>query len=210
MLRECNNHGYFRGPECSECSEEGRFLMNEHELNRVGRLMAGVLRHFPDRFGVKMDEHGWVDIREFCDRMRDSKNRLHWIRPYHIVAIVATDPKGRYQVEGDFVRATYGHSLDLDLDLPTDKIPEKLYYPVTEEELDMVLERGLLPTDRKAVHLSDSKETAMAAGLRRVEAPIILEIDAAAATEGGLVIKKAGKTVYTTDHVPAKHITRSP
>ncbi|HVL48984.1 MAG TPA: RNA 2'-phosphotransferase [Candidatus Thermoplasmatota archaeon] len=183
-------------------------MMNEHELNRVGRIMAGVLRHFPEKFGVQMDEHGWVRMGEFVDQMRGQKERLHWIKPYHLVAIAATDPKGRYQVEGDRIRATYGHSMKLDLDLPTDDIPAKLYYPVTEEEVDIILERGLTPTDRQKVHLSKTYENALSAGLRRAENPIILVVDAIRAIADGMLIQQAGKTVYVTDSVPAEYLSR--
>ena len=210
MLRECPSHGYFRGEECGDCGKEGRFLMNEHELDRVGRIMAGVLRHFPDKFGVEMDAQGWVGIEPFVEEMRKQKERLHWIKPYHVVAIVATDPKGRYQIEGEHVRATYGHSLDLDLkDLPGDSVPDDLYYPVTEEEVELILERSLQPTDRKKVHLSRSYENALAAGLRRAESPIILKVDSYQARMDGILIQQAGKTVFITDEVPAQYLSRA-
>lgn len=209
MLRECPSHGYFRGDQCATCGADGRFLMNEHELNRVGRIMAGVLRHFPDKFGVEMDEHGWVDIGDFVQQLRNSKDRLHWVKPYHIVAIVATDPKGRYQIEGNVVRATYGHSLKVDLDLPTEDVPDTLYFPVSEEELDIIMERGLRPTDRQKVHLSRTYENALAAGLRRADAPIILKIDSQRMIQDALVIQQAGKTVYTTDEVPAEYLSKA-
>lgn len=208
MLRECRNHGYFRGDVCGECGEEGKFLMNEHELNRVGRIMAGVLRHFPEKFGVEMDEHGWVDVQELVAQIRKQKEKLHWLKPHHIEAIVLTDPKGRYQHDKDRVRATYGHSLDVDLDLPTDDIPDVLFFPVTEEELDVVLERGLTPTERKAVHLSETYQNAVEAGQRRGQNPIILEVDSGAARQGGVVIKQAGKTVYITEAVPARFLRK--
>ena len=209
MLRECRSHGYFRGDVCGECGEEGKFLMNEHELNRVGRIMAGVLRHFPEKFGVEMDDHGWVEVDDLVGQIRRQKEKLHWLKPHHIEAIVLTDPKGRYQHDKDRVRATYGHSLTLDLDLPTDDIPDTLYYPVTEEELDIVLDRGLQPTERKSVHLSATFQNAVEAGQRRGEVPIILEVDAARAIKEGVVIKQAGKTVYITDEVPPAFLQRS-
>ena len=46
-LKNCSQHGPFRGEECPVCGEEGKFLMSEDELNSVGRILAGVLRHFP-------------------------------------------------------------------------------------------------------------------------------------------------------------------
>ena len=62
MLAECKDHGYFRGETCPKCNEKGKFLMTDRELNSLGRIMAGVLRHFPDKMGLMMDGHGWVDI----------------------------------------------------------------------------------------------------------------------------------------------------
>ena len=70
MLRECREHGYFRGDECQICGEEGKFLASEQELDNLGRLMAGVLRHFPERFGLTMDDHGWIDMREFTQAVQ--------------------------------------------------------------------------------------------------------------------------------------------
>ncbi len=184
--------------------------MNEHELNRIGRILAGALRHFPEKFGVDMDAHGFVRIEEFVEELRDQKEEFHWVRPYHIVAIAATDKKGRYQVEEELIRATYAHSIDVDLsDLPSDTVPPELYYPVVEEEVDIVLERGLHPTDRRWVHLSRTYEAAYSAGKHRGDDPIILQVDARKAAEGGFPIREAGTTVFITEEVPAEFVTRA-
>lgn len=206
MLRECETHGHFRGETCPECGEEGTFLMNERELNRVGKIMAGILRHFPDSFGLTLDDNGWVNVAEMLEALRDEKRDLHWLKDHHVYGIVYTDPKGRYEIDNNMVRATYGHSLDVDPDLPTDDIPEVLYFPVAEEELDIVLERGLEPGDRAKVHLSIDYDSAMEAGRHRSDNPIILEVDADGAIADGQVIGKAGTTVFTTDHVDPKFL----
>ncbi|MBW3582898.1 MAG: RNA 2'-phosphotransferase [Euryarchaeota archaeon] len=206
MLAECKDHGYFRGETCPECGDKGRFLMNDQELDRVGRIMAGILRHFPDRFDLTMDSYGWVDMRDMVDAVRDSKNRLHWLRPHHIEAIADTDEKGRYQVDGGMVRATYGHSLDVVLDdLPLCQV-EELFYPVSEEEQDIVLEAGLHPTDRKKLHLSGSYASAHEAGRVRIEEPIILRIDAKAAVTNGVDIRRAGKQVYIAEDIGPEYL----
>lgn len=209
MLHECGEHGYFRGEPCPVCGEEGKFLMNDQELEQIGRTMAGVLRHFPDKFGLEMDEQGFVDLRQFVDAMRSQSRRNHWIRPHHIIAIIETDPKGRYQVSNDLIRATYGHSIELNLRLPTDNIPGRLYYPTTPEEADIVLETGLKPSDRKMVHLSKTYADAFNAGKVRTEQPVILEIDAEAAISDGLVIQQAGRTVFLADEIPATYLKKA-
>ncbi|HDD57584.1 MAG TPA: RNA 2'-phosphotransferase, partial [Thermoplasmatales archaeon] len=83
-----------------------------------------------------------------------------------------------------------------------------LYYPVTEEELEFVLESGLHPSDRKKVHLSGTIEKAMEAGKVRTENPVILKIDAKSAIKDGLKIYKAGKDVYVADSIDKKYISK--
>jgi putative RNA 2'-phosphotransferase len=209
MLRECETHGYFRGETCPVCDEEGKFLMNDDELDRIGRTMAGALRHFPENFGLEMDEQGFVNIKDFIRALQDRQRRFHWVRPHHIVAVIETDPKGRYQISNDMIRATYGHTIDLDLGLPTDNIPPNLYYPTTPEEAEIILETGLKPSDRNMVHLSKTYGDAMSAGRVRTEEPVILAIDTETAIEDGHVIQRAGKTVYLTESVPPEYLARA-
>ncbi len=170
--------------------------------------MAGVLRHFPERYGVEMDKNGWVDLRDFITALQLKNRRFKFIKPHHIIGLVETDAKGRYQFREGKLRATYGHSLDVEMDLPTHDVPEALYYPATPDECGVLLEAGLMPSDRKMVHLSASPESAMEAGKVRVANPIILVVDAKAATLSGVVIMKAGKTVYTTKEVPAEFLSK--
>ncbi len=209
QLRECEKHGPFRGDTCPICGDEGKFLLNDWEMTAISRMLAGILRHFPERFYVKLDERGWAYIYDIVKGIKRRHPRFRWLKSKHIIAIVLTDDKGRYQLdmEEKKVRATYGHSIKVDLsDLPTDKIPDKLYYPTTEEELEYIMEIGLQPSDRKWVHLSKEYEDAYLAGLHRVEEPVILEVDTKAAIEDGYQIYRAAKTVFITTQVPPKYI----
>ena len=208
MLRQCSDHGYFRGSDCPSCHEAGKFLMNQDELDKLGRIMAGILRHFPEKFKLEMDDQGWIDLIAFINSIRRKQPSFHWLRQHHIQAMVETDPKERYQIENNMIRATYGHSLNVDPDLPTDDIPELLYYPTTEEEAELLLETGLKPSDRKQVHLSKTVEDAVVAGKVRVDDPIILEINAKNAIDSGAIIKKAGKTVYTTKEIESSFLKK--
>jgi len=208
MLSECEEHGFFRGENCPICEKKGKFLMNDRELSSLSRIMAGTLRHFPDKLGVIMDGHGWVDIADLIEAIGTGRSGFKWLRKKHVEALVETDPRGRYQIDGGMVRATYGHTIDLDLsDLPEAEIDE-FYYPVTEEEADMIIEGGLHPTDRKKVHLSGSVEKAREAGKVRTEEPLILKIDGKKAKKDGLKIYHAGKDVYITDEIDAKYISK--
>jgi len=209
MLSECEEHGYYRGEACSVCEKKGKFLMNEGELSSLSRIMAGALRHFPDKLGLMMDGKGWVDIASLIEAIGISRSGFNWLRIHHIEALVLTDKRGRYQIDGGMIRATYGHTIDIDPDdLPLAEIDE-FYYPVTEEEADIILEGGLQPTDRKKVHLSGSIEKALEAGRVRTENPLILKIDGKKAKKDGMKIYKAGTDVYLTDGVDPKYISKA-
>ncbi|MDR0309472.1 MAG: RNA 2'-phosphotransferase [Candidatus Methanoplasma sp.] len=205
MMRECEDHGYFRDESCPVCGEEGKFLMSDYEVEKIGRTMAGILRH--GKFELEMDDQGFVDTRDIVAVVKSRYPKMKWLRTHHIEAMAETDPKGRYQISGSDVRATYGHTIELSLRLPVDNIPEFLYYPTTEEECELLLEDGLFPTDRAMVHLSRSYKDAMKAGLVRSEEPVILVIDTAGCIDAGIEIGKAAKTVFLCDQVPPEFLS---
>ena len=209
MLKECAQHGYFRAEACPVCGQAGRFLMNDRELDHLGRVMTGILRHFPEKYGLAVDAHGWIGLPELVGAIgRQHRAYAHWLRVHHLVAIAESDPKGRYEVRDDKIRATYAHTVAVELDLPTDEIPDDLFFPVTPEEAALVLEVGLRPSDRRMVHLSRTADDARSAGQVRTPTPVILRIDTVAAQKNGLVIMRAGKTVFLVPQVPPEHLTR--
>src|SRR3989449_10262471 len=182
---------------CPMCgASDTRFLLKDEEIDSLGRTMAGVLRHFPERYGLEMDANGWVDLRDFITALSIRNKRFRFLKPNHILGLIQTDPKGRYEFREGRIRATYGHSLDVDLDLPTDNIPEVLFYPTSEEECSVLLGAGLPPAERETGPLSGAFHAAAGAGRVRVQVPAIVESHAESARTPPTVMKKAGETVY--------------
>ena len=182
--------------------------MSDKELSSLSRIMAGALRHFPEKLGLMMDGKGWVDITSLIESIGSGRSGFNWLRIHHVKAVVKTDERGRYQIDGGMIRATYGHSINVILDdLPIAEI-DKFYYPVSEEEADIILERGLHPIDRKKVHLSGSIEKAIEAGRVRSDEPQILLIDGKKAKSDGIKIYKAGKDVYITEGINPEYLSK--
>lgn len=209
MLANCRTHGNYRGERCPLCDEPGRFVMKDHEVDRIGRMMALILRHQPEKFGLSMDGRGWIDLDEFVDAIRRARPQYsRWLRNAHIEAVVETDEKGRYQIDGGMIRATYAHSVNVNLDdLPEAQV-DTLYFPVSEEELDLVLEAGLRPSDRNMIHLSATPDKAYSAGRVHIADPILLQVDVKASSDAGNFIFRAGKTVYITEAVESAHLSK--
>ena len=204
VIRECEDHGYFRSERCPYCGEEGKFIMSDFEVEKIGRTLAAILRH--GKFGLEMDSHGNVSLKEVMAKIRERNPRMNWLRARHIEALVETDPKGRYVISNGKIRATYGHTIPLDIRLDCENIPDELFYPATPEEAELILESGIFPSDRAMVHLSRGYRDAVRAGSVRTEDPVILVIDTGVCMELGSDIGRAAKTVYLCRSVPADAI----
>ena len=204
MIRECEEHGYFRNERCPYCGEEGKFIMSDFEVEKIGRTLAAILRH--GKFGLDMDAQGNVSLKDVMAKIRERNPRMNWLRARHIEALVETDPKGRYVISNGKIRATYGHTIPLDIRLDCEDIPDELFYPATPEEAEIILESGIFPSDRAMVHLSRGYRDAVRAGSVRTEDPVILVIDTGVCMELGSDIGRAAKTVYLCRSIPADAI----
>lgn len=199
-IKQCPRHGYFRGVQCS-CGNPGRFILSGYKAEKLGRIISGALRHFPGELGLTLDEHGWVDIG---DLEKAIAAKYPWARRYHIEAMLDTDEKGRYEIDGDRVRARYGHSININLDYP-DSDRDMLFYGTSEEEADRILEIGLKPVNQHYVHLSKSIEEAVKVACIRTERPVIISIDARRARGDGIKIIDAGPVCLTVQ-VPPQYL----
>ena len=68
--------------------------MSDRERDILGRGMAGILRHFPEKIDLDMDLNGCVDVREMVEALAKRDRRMHWLRPHHIRAVSETCTKG--------------------------------------------------------------------------------------------------------------------
>jgi len=208
MIRECSMHGYFADDDlCPACNSEGKFIMRSGERDSIARKLALVLRHAPEKFDLEMDINGWIDVRDIVNKFKSSGRRQHWLRPHHLRAITETDPKGRYEVRGNMMRATYGHTVEIELDLPTSDIPDSLFFPCDPDEAENLVQVGLNPGDRAHVHLSSSIRAAAEAGRFHRDDPAILEVDTARMVANGETVWHAGITVYLTENVSGEYLS---
>lgn len=201
MIHKCPKHGYYRGEVC-KCGETGKYVLDEERTERMGRLLSGALRHFPDDLGLAMNQHGWVDINVLLDVM---KTRYPWASEQRLKALVESDTKGRYQINGNKIRAKYGHSVDIDLDLPENDL-ETLYYGASQEEADIIIETGIRPIRQRYVHLSTSCEKAIEASSVHTENPVIIKVDAASAMRDGIHMMIASEQIVLSEMVPPKYL----
>jgi putative RNA 2'-phosphotransferase len=166
--------------------------------DRLGKLLAHVLRHRPDAAGVALDPGGWVDLDELVAGLRRAGRR---VTADDVRRAVDADSKARYELVDGRIRAAQGHSVAVDLGLQRVVPPPMLYHGTVERFLPSILAAGLRPGSRQFVHLSPDLETARVVGRRR-GAPVVLVVDAAGAHAAGHEFRRASNGVWLTDAVP--------
>ena len=171
--------------------------MNRRE---VSKQMAYLLRHDPS--GITIDKEGFVPLDELLSKLQDRWKNLTDPR---LRQIVEEDPKGRYEISDGRVRALYGHSIDVEPDLPEVEV-EILYHGTSRKAARRIESEGLKSQGRRKVHLSARKEDAIEVGKRHTPEPVLLEIRADEAVDSGVVFQKASDKVYVTDFVPPEFI----
>jgi putative RNA 2'-phosphotransferase len=166
----------------------------------VSRYMSSLLRHSPQN--LKMDTQGFVSIDELLEKIRTR----YPIDKSMILEIANKSDKKRFEVNGNKIRALYGHTIPVNIEFEEDTHVKLLYHGTTAEAASKILKEGLKPMKRKWVHLSPTVETAIEVGNRRTTHPIVLEIDAKAAREDGMKIYRATDKVFLSGSVPRKYI----
>lgn len=204
-VRICPEHGFYRGEACEVCGYSGEVVIPKEKVERLGKFISGVLRHFPDKFGLDMDENGWVDFEKL---LRVVSRRYRWANRWVVKALIYSDRKGRYELKDDKIRARYGHSVPVELNDMPEAEEDLLYYGTSEEESVRLLELGIKPVNQTFVHLSTTLEKSEEVARLRTDEPIILEVDAKRAREDGIRLIKVNEHIVLAKEIPPEYIVR--
>ncbi|MFD9699640.1 RNA 2'-phosphotransferase [Lentzea sp. NPDC059081] len=171
--------------------------MEQDRMIRLSKRMSKALRHQPERVGLTLDPAGWVPVAALLDALKISAEDM--------LEVVERNDKKRFTVDGDRIRANQGHSVEVDLGLPTAVPPDVLFHGTVAAYLDEIMRNGLRPMSRHDVHLSPDRETATRVGARRGR-PVILAVDAKAMHGDGHEFRLSANGVWLTQHVPARYL----
>ena len=178
--------------------------MKEKERTRTSKFLSLVLRHEPEKIGLKLDAAGWADVDEllFACRMHG-----HPIERGELEEIVATNEKKRFAFsdDGRKIRASQGHSIEVSLGYTPQVPPARLFHGTATRFLDSIRRDGLLKGERHHVHLSAEEATARIVGQRHGR-PAILVVKAESMVAAGHAFFLSENGVWLTDHVPTVFI----
>jgi RNA:NAD 2'-phosphotransferase (TPT1/KptA family) len=140
-----------------------------HDHRRLSKSMAYQLRHHGPNNDVLVDTAGFASMDDLAFALKVDSS--------HLLAVAEHPGEPRFEVRDGHIRALYGHSLNVVIDAGI-KVgaPPTLYHGSSWSAVDAIVRDGLIPMQRRVVHLTNIAEEAMAVGERK-GAPLVFAID---------------------------------
>lgn len=174
------------------------------KTTNISRYIALLLRHHPEKAGLCLDEHGWVEVEALIQGVR---RRYPEFNRAVLDEIVARDSKQRYVYNQDktCIRANQGHSIPVDVELKQALPPTILYHGTGEKYVESIQKVGLIPKSRLYVHLSTDIQTAIQVGKRHGQ-PVIYQIDTQQMIHDGFIFYISANHIWLTKAVPVQYL----
>ena len=193
------------------CGRKALLLMDSRKRSRLSRLVSFILRHSPESIRVKIDSEGWVSIDELVFGIRNywyRKENYQWVTREHILALAALDPKGRFEIRDNKIRARYGHNIALNVKIKyaEDTDTKILYHGTVRRNLENILKEGIKPIRRKYVHLTLNIEDACEVARRHGVDTVVLVVDAECLRRKRYRVYLASNTIRVVKQVPPECI----
>ena len=178
--------------------------MFEKHKKVISKYLSLVLRHQPEMIGLELDATGWVDVNDLLKQMNKAGRRC---TREQLETVVRDNDKQRFQFNemNTRIRATQGHSLDIDLGYEPATPPDRLVHGTPTRFVESIRREGLTKRQRHHVHLHADAKLAESVGQRRGK-PVVLTIRAGAMSAAGHEFFVTPNKVWLTDHVPASFI----
>ena len=179
--------------------------MKKRRLVELSKLISYILRHDPEKYSLTLDRYGFAGLKELVRAINQKKR---WVNEEDIRRVVAESEKKRFEIREDRIRATYGHTIEVEQVSPEVEPPEILFHGTSRKTVVTVLKDGLQPMKRQYVHLSQTEQEAFRVGRRKDTNPVVLRIRARDAFCEGIKFRKCG-SVYIARQIPGKFIEQN-
>lgn len=177
---------------------------------RLSRLVSHALRHEPWLYELELDEQGWAPVDALLNAIHGQGPQWSDVGRDDLAGMIATAAKQRHEMDGERIRALYGHSLPGRLVKTEETPPEVLFHGTSPRAWAAIQRTGLRPMGRQFVHLSLDVGTADQVGKRKAPRPVILTVRAREAHLDGVRFWRGNELVWLADHVPSAYLAAAP
>lgn len=178
--------------------------MTPAQTTSASKFLSLVLRHQPETAHLTLDAAGWVTVDKLLAGCAKAGCPITREQLQHIVD---TNAKKRFEfsADGTRIRASQGHSIEIDLAYEPLEPPALLYHGTATRFLDAIRSQGLLKMQRHHVHLSAETKVTLEVGARHGK-PVLLTILASAMRKAGHTFYRSTNGVWLVEHVPVEFI----
>jgi putative RNA 2'-phosphotransferase len=178
--------------------------MTPAQTTHISKFLSLVLRHEPEAAGIELDQSGWTDVQALLVGLAKAGKS---VTRAELDEVVTTNAKKRFEfsVDGTRIRASQGHSIEVDLQYEAKVPPTLLYHGTATRFLDSIRANGLLKMERHHVHLAAETRMTMQVGARHGH-PVLLTILAQAKHDAGHTFHLSTNGVWLVEHVPPQFI----
>lgn len=182
-------------------------MSSDKQITHISKFLSLVLRHQPETIGIQLDQSGWTDIAELIEKSNNYGVKFDREILNHIVA---TNSKKRFAFNDtlDKIRASQGHSVEIELGYINQKPPEILFHGTGEKSVQSILATGLERRNRQHVHLSSDFNTAIKVGQRHGK-PFVFKVLAEQMYYDNFQFYISDNGVWLTEHVPIKYLKQN-
>ena len=166
----------------------------------LSTTVSRALRHEPWLYELELDEEGWTSVDALVKAI-GQEPRWHGLSRAQLENMIERAPKRRHEIDGDRIRALYGHSLPGHIAKMPGVPPPVLFHGTAAAAVPAILATGLRPMQRQYVHLSVDKETAHSVGRRKSPVVAVLTIRARQAHARGTQFWIGNEKVWLAEHV---------
>lgn len=168
---------------------------------QLSKNLSYLLRHGAQKEGLRISQDGWVNISDLLLHI----NKREKFTRRDIEAVVKTNDKQRFIIEGDRIRANQGHSMKVEVQmdrLTVDTVPEVVVHGTYKQFMNQILKEGLKTMGRQHIHMAVGlkHDRAVISGMRN-SADVIIYIKAKEAISDGVPFFMSENKVILTPGV---------
>lgn len=174
---------------------------------RLSKTLSHALRHSPEQYGLTLDPQGWVPQAALLASLRARRPEWAALDRADLEQLIIHMDKQRFELDGERIRARYGHSTVSPIERQAAMPPATLFHGTGHQALARIWQEGLRTMRRQYVHLSEDAETAWQVGQRRGGKTVILLVAAGRAHADGICFYPEAGGIWLADPIPAQYLS---
>ena len=172
------------------------------QLESLARMLAYLLSHRPDEFGLVLSEEGFASIKQVLQALAGEPG-WGFVRRRHLEELAALLAPPQFELQGEQIRALAPARLRRP---PGEAPPALLYLAISPKAHEPVWQEGLRPAPGRELVLARRPELAMKLGRRRAPEPVLVTVQTQAAARAGVAFQGYGEDLFLVPSLPREFL----